>query len=153
MQILIALKGSEPGGYFRRIASLIPWQNAERIILAHVIDTGPRDDLDRGRERYFRRRAIPAERGVDLERAEEERARAGLAYGREALRDAGIPEDSLTEVVLRGKPNEALRGLLTDEQIELVVVGGRGGKPGPHSVGKTARFVIDHAPGAALLVR
>jgi hypothetical protein len=33
------------------------------------------------------------------------------------------------------------------------VVRARPGRPGPHSLGKTARFLVDHAPLAALLVR
>jgi hypothetical protein len=55
--------------------------------------------------------------------------------------------------VLRGKPKEELRSLAEREHVALIVVHGRAEKPGPHSVGKTARFLIDHCPEAALLVR
>lgn len=151
MKVLIAVKGSEGEAFFRRVAALTALPHAERVILAHVVDTEPRGDLEGGRDRFLGRRPLGRERSAELNRAEEERARAGIRVARQALLDAGVAENCIAEVVLRGKPNEELRRLA--EAADLVVVGGRGGKPGPHSLGKTARFLVDHAPHAALLVR
>lgn len=153
MKVLIAVKGAEGAAYFQQAAALAPLAEASLIILAHVIDTGPRGDLEFGRDRFLGRRPLPPQRGEELARAEEERAQAGLAFAREALLHAGIPEAVIRVVMPRGKPNEALRELAEAEQIDLVVVAARGGKPGPHSLGKTARFLVDHAPHAALLIR
>lgn len=153
MKILVAVKGSEGELFFRRAASLAPLASAEEVLLAHVIDIVPRADLEVGRERFLTRRPLSVEREAALERAEEERARAALQFARHVLAVAGVPEDRMREVTLHGKPNEELRRLAEEERVDLVLVQGRSGKPGPHSVGKTARYLIDHAPRSALLVR
>jgi len=151
MQFVIAVGGSEGEGFFRRVVEVAAVEQAEAVTLAHVIDTGPRHDMEAGRERLFARHMGVA-REVDLTRAEEDRANAVLQYARRALVMAGVPDGKLREVVLRGKPNEELRRLAEDERA-AIVVGGRDGKPGPHSLGKTARFLVDHAPIVAILVR
>lgn len=153
MKVMIAVKGSEGELFFRRAASLTPLQRADQVLLVHVVDVTPRTDLEWGRERYFGKRPLSEERDAALQRAEEERARAGLQLARQALLSVGVPEERIREITRHGKPNEALRDVAEEERVDLIVVQGRGGKPGPHSVGKTARFLIDHAPRAALLVR
>lgn len=153
MIVLIAVKGGEDEVFFQRLSLIAPLDRAETIILAHVIDSTPRGGLELGRERYVWRRPLPSERSEDLIRAEEDRARAGLAFARHALASVGVRNETMREVVIRGKPNEVLCDLASREGAALIVVRGRSGKPGPHSVGKTARFLIDHAPAAALLVR
>jgi nucleotide-binding universal stress UspA family protein len=153
MKIIIAVKGAEREDYLRRVASLIPWRDAETILLLHVVDVEPRSGLDVGRERYFGRRPLHDRRAIELVQAEEERARATLAFARAALLDAGIPETILAESTLRGRPRETIRDHAEHEGYDLIVVGARPGRPGPHSLGKTARFLVDHAPVAALVVR
>jgi nucleotide-binding universal stress UspA family protein len=153
MNVLIAVKGGEDETFFHRVATVAPLQQAEAILLAHVIDPGLRADLEIGRERYLGHRPMSAGRSADLTRAEEERAAAVLRFARHALIAAGASDGRIREVTLRGKPNEELRRLAEREGADLIVVGGRPGKPGPHSLGKTARFLVDHAPAAALLVR
>lgn len=153
MKILIPIEGSEDETHFRRIVALAPLRQAEVIVLAHVIDTGTRGDVEYGRERYLVRRPLSPDRRDELTRAEEERARAGLDFARQALISAGVPEERLSQAVLRGKPKETLCDLAEREAITLTVVRIRSGKPGPHSLGKTARYLVDHAPGAVLLLR
>lgn len=153
MNVLIPVTGTEDEIFFRQAVALTGLERADGIILAHVVDSGPRADLEFGRERYLGRRPLPDRRTVALSRAEDDRAREGIAFARQALQDAGVPPGVIREVVLRGKPNEALRDLADGERIDLIVVRARPGKPGPHSLGKTARFLVDHAPGAALLIR
>jgi nucleotide-binding universal stress UspA family protein len=153
MRALIAVQGSEGESFFGRAAMVAALDRADEVVLAHVIDSGPRADLEFGRERFMARRPLPPDRSEDLMRAEEERARGILSFAAQALRDVGVEDERMREVVLRGKPNEALRDLAEREQADVIVVRGRSGRPGPHSLGKTARYVIDHAPGAALLVR
>ena len=153
MKALIAVKGSEDERFYRRAAALLPLARAEVVILAYVIDSEPRGEMQYGRDRYFTHRSLPANRSAELERAEEERARAGLEFAVQVLREEGLAADQMRMDVLRGKPGEALRDLAEREGADVVVVGGRAGKPGPHSLGKTARFLVDHAPNAALLIR
>ncbi|MGH2441794.1 MAG: universal stress protein [Chloroflexota bacterium] len=153
MKILIGIKGPEGDAYLRRVAALAPLPIADRIILAHVIDTGPRGDLELGRDRYLTRRRLPESRTLDITGAEKEASHEALTFAHSVLLDAGIDEGRINEVILSGKPRETLRDLAEREQIDLIVVAARHGKPGPHSLGKTARFLVDHAPSAALLVR
>lgn len=153
MKVLIAIAGSESAVFLHHAAVLAALDRAEEIVLAHVIDTRQREELEFGRERFFTRHALPESRSADLTRAEEARAEAGIRFARHALIEAGVDGSRLQEILLRGKPNDELLRLADDRGIDLVVVGGREGKPGPHSIGKTARFLIDHAPHAALLIR
>ncbi len=154
MNILFAIQGAEGAAFFRRVAEVAPLERAQRILLAHVIDTGPRGGIELGRERYLGRRALGETRSAELWQAEEAQARSSVQFARQALGgEVGVADDRLHEVVLRGKPNEELRRLAEEEQVDLIVVQGRAGKPGPHSVGKTARFLIDHSPHSVLLVR
>lgn len=153
VKILFAVAGSESMRFFQQAVALTVLDRSEEIILAHVIDTKHRAEVEFGRERFFTKHALPESRGAELTRAEEDRAQAGLRFARQALVDAGVDENRMHDILLHGRPNEELRRLADEEGIDLIVVGGREGKPGPHSIGKTARFLIDHAPRAALLVR
>lgn len=153
MRVLIGVKGSESEAFFRQAAATLPLHEAERVVLTHVIDTGARDELQFPRDHHFRHRPLGRERSEELTRAEEERARAGLRFAAQVLAEAGVPAERLHETVLRGRPNESLRDLAEREEVDVIVVQARPGKPGPHSLGKTARFLVDHAPRAALLIR
>lgn len=152
MKALIAVKGSEDATFFQRAAAMLP-PAVDTIVLAHVIDTGPREEIGLARERHFGRRSLSPARGEELTRAEEERGRAGLRFARQVLIEAAVSAESVRTELVRGKPREVLRDLAEREGIDILVVRARAGKPGPHSVGKTARFLIDHAPRAALLIR
>lgn len=153
MKVLIAVDGREDDAYFIRVAALAPLDRADEVVLVHVVDSGPRASMEVARDRFLVRRPLLPEREVELERAEEEGARDTLARALAALKGIGVPEERLREVTLQGKPNEAIRRLADDEDVALIVVRGREGKPGPHSLGKTARFLVDHTRHAALLVR
>ena len=152
MNVLIAVKGTESEGFYRRLASLIALEHVDAIILAHVIDTRPHEALEAGRRRLLDRRPLSPDRALDLTHAEQERAARILADARSAVESCGFPRDRIQTVQLQGKPNEALREFAERESC-VVVVGRRPGEQGPHSIGKTARFLIDHAPIGAILMR
>jgi nucleotide-binding universal stress UspA family protein len=153
MNVLIAVKGSETEAYFRQVAVLLPPGERQRLVLAHVVDAGPRAGMEMGRQHRLSGRGLGEDRLSALTQAEEDRARSALQFGRQALMAAGLDDGHMEEIVLRGRPNEELLHLAEAEGIDLIVVGGRKEKLGPHSIGKTARFLIDHAPHAALMVR
>lgn len=153
MRLLIAVSGSEPEDFFQRIAVLTPLDRAERVILVHVIDEGPRHDLEFGRERLLHHHPLPPHRSQQLAAAEAERARSVLQFAHSVLRDADVPESILWEETLHGKPKEEILRLAERERVDLIVVGAHPDRIGPHSLGKTARFLLDHAPRAALLIR
>ncbi len=153
MKVMMAIKGTEDTSFFENAAALAPLDHADRILLAHSIDPTPHADLERSRERFLGKRSLGTLRTAELLQLEEERARAILRFARQELVTAGVPDGRIDEITLRGKPNEELRRQAEELQVDLIVVHGKAGKTGPHSVGKTARFLIDHCPQAALLVR
>jgi nucleotide-binding universal stress UspA family protein len=78
---------------------------------------------------------------------------AAVAILQEAASGAPGSQTRLEE----GEPGRVLCRVAAEEGATLLVVGARNG-PGPdaaepHSVGHTARFVLDHAPCPVLLVR
>src|SRR4051794_37680674 len=108
MKVLIAVEGRENEGFYRRLAALTSLDDAERIILAHVIDSGPRDKMEIGRGRFLERRPLGPERAAELSRAEEESGQAALQTARAALERMGVASGLLEEMILRGRANEAL---------------------------------------------
>jgi nucleotide-binding universal stress UspA family protein len=151
--VLIPVSGQEDEHFFRRAAELLPLPRVESVLLAHVVDAGARGDVELGRDRYLLHRPLPKHRVRELSEAEGGRARDALACARQALTAAGVPDTLLHEVILHGKPREALRDLAVQQGALMTVVSARPGKPGPHSLGKTARFLTDHVSGAVLLIR
>jgi nucleotide-binding universal stress UspA family protein len=153
MRVLFPVSGRESAAYFREAARLISG-DVTALFIVHVVDEERRAGLERGRERFLERRPLAPHRRTEVEAAETEAADAAIDRAAEALAAAGVLQGGAPErVVLRGKTNDAVRDLAERWRADLVVVRGRGGRPGPHSVGKTARFLLDHAPRAALLVR
>ena len=126
---------------------------AEPLIIAllTVIDMGPRKDIDRMRERFWRppmhHQPVTNEMQAAESASAQETLMAGLQYvkGAETLQRHGRPE---LEIV-----NAA-----AEWSADVIVIGARAeyGQPphiGPRSVGHVARFVLDHAPCPVLLVR
>ena len=146
------------------LCAIGPWRGAEmmrraaafaragdELVLLHVIDAGPRHDLDRLRGPLHAHH----ERHAELDRAEEEAGRAGLA---EAAAEAARVGLAATERLERGRPEEIIVAVAAEAKVDLVVLFARESpqahpRQGPPSVGRTARFVLDHAPAAALLLR
>ena len=153
MKMMIAVKGSEEESFYGHATELTTLAEAEVILLAHVIDLTPRSDLEHGRDRFLGKRPINPKRSEELQRVEDEHATAVLRFARQALEKLDVPENRIQEVTVRGKPKDELQRLARELRINLVIVHGQAGKIGPHSVGKTARFLIDHCPQAAILIR
>lgn len=153
MIVMMAVKGREDSSFFQRAAALVRLTDAERIILAHVVDQAVRADLERGRERFLGNRPLNTARSAELLQLEQERAHAIVQLARQALIAAGVPGERMEEIVLRGEPREELRHLAERHGVDLLIVQARPGAVGPKSLGKTARFLVDHCPRAVLLVR
>ncbi|MGC9158939.1 MAG: universal stress protein [Terracidiphilus sp.] len=121
------------------------------IALLAVIDEGPRRDIDRMRERFWRppmhhepvvRKILAAETA-----AAQETLNAGLNYVKGA-----------ETMVRQGRPELEIVNAAAQWRADVIVIGAReeyGDPPhiGPRSIGHVARFVLDHAPCPVLLVR
>jgi nucleotide-binding universal stress UspA family protein len=149
MRILCAIgirRGSE---LVRQVAAIT--REGDELVLLHVMDTGPRHDLDRLRGPLHPHH----ERHGDLDAAEEE---AGKATLKEALAEAGRLGLAAAERLERGRPEQVIVSLARELRAEVVALHARESpqahpRVGPPSVGHTARFVVDHSPTTVLLLR
>jgi nucleotide-binding universal stress UspA family protein len=121
------------------------------VALLAVIDEGPRKDIDRMRERFWRPPMHRQPVSKEIETAEsasaEETLKAALAYAKGA-----------ETLVRQGRPELEIVNAAAEWKADVIVIGAHAeyGEPphvGPHSVGHVARFVLDHAPCPVLLVR
>jgi nucleotide-binding universal stress UspA family protein len=121
------------------------------IALLTVIDVGPRRDIDRTRERFWR--SPLRHEPVTEEMQTAERAAA------EDILDVGIGCLPQAETLLRqGRPELEIVNAAAEWRADVILICPRAeyGEPpniGPRSVGHVARFVLDHAPCPVLLVR
>ncbi|MDQ6772609.1 MAG: universal stress protein [Candidatus Dormibacteraeota bacterium] len=125
------------------------------VILAHIVDTGARGEVDLPRGRLVHR-PLPPHRARVMGAAERHAAAAALAEATAAAKALGAVVASTQ--LADGEPGRALSALAVEHGCSLVAVASRmegwhGERPGPHSVGRTARFVVDHSPCPVLLVR
>jgi nucleotide-binding universal stress UspA family protein len=121
------------------------------IAFLTVIDVGPRKDIDRMRERFWRppmhRQPVTEQMNVAETESAQDIIKAALEYveGAESLVKHGLPELEIVNTAAEWKA-------------DVIVIGSSaeyGGPPhiGPRSVGHVARFVLDHAPCPVLLAR
>jgi nucleotide-binding universal stress UspA family protein len=149
MRILCAIgirRGSE---LVRQVAKIA--RAGDELVLFHVIDAGPRHDLDMLRGPLHPHH----EHRHEVDSAEEEAAETTL---KEALEEAGRLGLSATERAEKGRPEQAIVTLAGELAAGLVVLYARESpsahpRVGPPSIGHTARFVVDHSPTHVLLLR
>jgi len=121
------------------------------VALLTVIDVRPREDMNLVRERHLRppmeHHPLTEEMLAAETSAAQDTLSTGLSYvsGAETLQRQGRPEREIVNVA-------------AEWRADVIVIGARAeyGEPphlGPRSVGRVARFVLDHAPCPVLLVR
>ena len=123
-------------------------------VAVHVVDARPRRELGllrggitgAGPLSHSQQRAIDAATG--------EHTRTTLADAERALQQRGLAYEA--PQIRVGEPGREICHVANAIAADVVVLFAsrtRRGEVGPHSVGHTARFVVDHAPCAVLLVR
>jgi len=150
MKILCCLDGTNTDPV-SRAARMFDAAQPLRIGLLTVMDAGPRRDIDRTRERFWRppihRQPVIQEMLAAEKEASDDILRAGLER---------LPE---AESLLRqGYPELEIVNTAAEWKADVILICPRaeyGAPPnlGPRSVGHVARFVLDHAPCPVLLVR
>jgi nucleotide-binding universal stress UspA family protein len=126
------------------------------LLLLHVIDTGPRRDLEQlaGPLRYGPRGG-DAQRNAAIDAEEEAAGRSALTEALAEAQGVGVYVETRLE---RGTPEQVIVAVAREVHAALVAIGARdhvAGHPfvGPASVGHVAHFVLDHAPCDVLLLR
>jgi nucleotide-binding universal stress UspA family protein len=150
MRILCCLDGTN-AKTLGRASQLFAGAQPLTFGLLTVIDVGPRRDLARTRERFWRPPLPPQPVVRDMLAAETEAAEAILRTGIDCWPGAET-------LVRQGHPELEIVNAAAAWQADVILVCPRAdyGAParlGPRSVGHVARFVLDHAPCPVLLVR
>jgi nucleotide-binding universal stress UspA family protein len=150
MRVLCCLDGTNIEVLHKAASTML--NGAELAIgLLYVIDSGPRGDIERTRERFFRPHHLPMPREEQMRQAETTAAQDILQEGQRYFAQA--------ETLQReGRPEREIVQCAVEWQADLILICPRSpefvGPPvGPKSVGHVARFVLDHAPCPVLLVR
>jgi len=158
MHVLCAIGKQGGSEMIRRMRAVIGSQHD--LHLLHVLDTGPRRTMQ---EFLFGpgqlHRTPPIERIKSLDAAEQAAAEAAMEEARQAAEQVGFrAQTDIQNEIEPGKPEQIIVRAAHLWGCELIVIRaseGTEGRPkiGPHSVGHTARFVLDHAPCDVLLLR
>lgn len=150
MRLLCCLDGSNIERLSHAVTSLLPSEGLTPGLL-YVIDSGPHGDMGLQRERFLRTHKPDPMRRDQMREADEGSAQDILAEGLRYFPGA----DSIRR---EGRPEREIVNFAAEWNADLIVICPRSphsGGPalGPKSVGHVARFVLDHAPCAVLLVR
>ncbi len=164
MRVLCAIGVRGGRGVVQRATALIG-THAEFLLL-HVIDIRPRQGLEQLKSPLHPVPPPPSPSSSPVHPPsppfhERELDEAEQASGQEALDEALETAHSLGVMVQawleRGQPEQIIVQAAERAGVDIIVVQAResGGQPlaGPASVGHIARFVLDHAPCAVLLLR
>lgn len=150
MRVLCCLDGTNIEQISTTVSNMLQSEQLT-VALVYVIDVGPRGEMERQRERFFRSPDMKPRHKEQMQQAENATAQDILDEGGRYLAGA-------TLFKREGNPEREIVRLTEEWQADLVVLCRRSqysGGPviGPKSVGHTARFVVDHAPCPVLLIR
>ena len=150
MRVLCCLDGTNIEQISTTVSTMLRSEQLT-VALVYVIDQGPRGDMERQRERFFRSPGMRPRHREQMHQAENTTAQDILDEGSRYLSGA-------TLFKREGNPEREIVRLAEAWRADLVILCQRSpnsGGPaiGPKSVGHTARFVVDHAPCPVLLVR
>ncbi|HLH61073.1 MAG TPA: universal stress protein [Ktedonobacteraceae bacterium] len=150
MRVLCCLDGTNIEEISKAVSTLLQ-SEARTIGLLYVIDSGPQGEMERQRERFLRPPHPPAPRREQMRQAE-------IASAQDILEEGTRYLPGGERLQREGRPEREIVQCAADWSADLLVLCPRSpknpGPPlGPKSVGHVARFVLDHAPCAVLLVR
>jgi nucleotide-binding universal stress UspA family protein len=150
MRVLCCLDGTNIEQISKAVSAMLQ-PDARTIGLLYVIDSGPHGEMERQRERFLRPPHPPMARREQMRQAEEASAQDILEDGTRYLPGA-------EQLQREGRPEREIVQCATDWSADLIVICPHSPKNPGHplvhqSVRHVARFVLDHAPCAVLLVR
>ncbi|MGO9409170.1 MAG: universal stress protein [Spirochaetia bacterium] len=149
MRVLCAIGIRRGAELVKRVSGIL--RPGDDLVLVHVLDTGPRHDLNH-LEGTLRPHHLQQE---ELDTAEHETGSEALKEASEEASRAGM---HFTTRLVRGRPEHVIVSLAEEIEVNMVALFARErprGHPvqGPPSVGHTARFIIDHAPVDVVVFR
>ncbi len=151
-RVLVCVDGADPRHLVTAAHALVTEPATWGAV--HVIDARGRLDLGVLRRGFVGAGPLPRHLAADIEAAGAEHAQVVLGAAAVAFTDLGLPgEDGLVRL---GEPGREICAAAAAWRADLLVLQASRRlrpEPGPRSVGHTARFVVDHAPCAVLLLR
>jgi nucleotide-binding universal stress UspA family protein len=152
MRILIGVAERGAPELLAELDRLVPLRGTE-LVLVHVIDNGARGEMDLARGGLLSR-PMPRHRLRSIGEVERRVAELALDEAATVAKSFGARPEALSA---EGEPGRVVSRLAEEHSSDLVAVAARVDRhrerPGPHSVGHTARFVLDHSPRPVLLLR
>ena len=163
MRVLCCLDGTN-AEQIGRALEMLAATPPPTVGMLHVIDTGPRKDIDLIRQRFLRPPIYPPHHPSPPMHPphrmphEKEMSEAERASAQEILNEGRRYLASAEALEREGRPELEIVNLAAEWRADLVVVCSRAlygerREIGPKSVGHVARFVLDHAPCPVLLMR
>ncbi len=150
MKVAVALDARWEMTQLARVPQIVTVREAE-VLAVHVLDPGGREEWEHAARRHLLRSGPPRkgqERMHAVDHSEGERllARAATAM-------AGWGAARVQTRLLEGRPKHEIHTLLENDKVDVLVVFVHGQDAGPTSIGTEARFLIDHAPCAVVVVK
>ena len=149
MRILCAIGIRRGVELLKRVSRVV--KPDDELLLVHVVDVGPRHDLNH-LEGTLRPHHLQR---AELNEAEQDAGTDTLQEAREEAERLAVPVVATLE---RGRPEHVIVELARESAVDMIAILAREephGHPlqGPPSVGHTARFVVDHALCDVLVLR
>ncbi len=154
MRVLCCCDGEDTAALIQQVLVLLP--TVDELVFAYCVDLGHHDDMHLAQSGILGHLHLGESHSQALTAAEEQHAHTVLADAGQAATTAGYRGKQQT-VLLHGRPGHELCRAMADTHAEVATLfprpPSRQAPAGPHSLGHTARFVVDHAPCAVLLLR
>jgi nucleotide-binding universal stress UspA family protein len=158
--VLLCLSGLDTEDFIRHVAQHL--HEKSKLILLYVIDTRAQDERGYGTgpldPSLVEPEAQPAEHGTTT--AEELEAQEVLNLAESKLLQLGFGPHATARQIRKGRPEREIIDVTQQPELNIgmVVIGSnykRGLKtgPGPLSIGRVARYVVEHSSCDVLLLR
>lgn len=158
MRVVVAIDERLDETPLERVAALLGVNGAKieieieiEIVLVHVLDTAGREEWEHNAGRHLLRPGALRHAGERMQAADQAHGERVLAAAGAIAAGWGV--GAVTTRLLEGSPKHEIRALLDREGADTLVIFVRGREVGPKSIHKEARFLIDHAPCAVLVVK
>ncbi len=150
MRIVVAIDERWDEAVLARIPRLLEVREAE-VLALHVLDPGGREEWERAAGHHLLRPRPPRQAGERM--AADDRGEGERLLARAAAAMAVWGAARVRTRLLEGSPKHEIRAVLDGEGADVLVVLVHGREIGPKSIRKEARFLIDHAPCAVLVLK
>ena len=150
MRVVVALDERWEMTLLAHVPQVIAVREAE-VVAVHVLDPGGREEWERAARRHLLRSGSPHQRQEGMHAADRHEGERLLARAAAAMASWGAVR--VETLLLEGSPKHEIRALLGRDPADALIIFVHGQNVGPSSIGKEARFLLDHAPCAVVVMK